>query len=240
MAVIESPVGCLVVDWRYDPSLAVYSAMDRLGLEFREQFADWQRTPLTLELRDKKQVRRFVMAHNRTFYHVISPLDGASSEIDKALQLFNRLAELIEVRHVRRVALRQWFSFKVQEPFRELTRISQKKFLAQAPQEVLQGTIDDMSYVVDVIHGEGWGYSLRAAPMLKEQWFQVVPYQEEAFESSHAFDSHKDVFPEAIFYVDIDAHKDDVPLSDMNLLLRSMRTSTDKIASDLNAFRKAK
>jgi len=52
------PVRHLIAELRYTPTLGFYSAMDKIGIALGEHYPDWERSPLTLEVRDKNHRRR--------------------------------------------------------------------------------------------------------------------------------------------------------------------------------------
>jgi len=240
MSSLDVPVRNLVVEWRYAPNLAVYAAMDQLGIEMQDVYPDWQRSALTLELRDKKHCRRFVMAYNRTFFHVVEPSNKqVSIELDNAIEMFEKLSNRTSIQSLKRVGLRQWAAFpEKDDPLERLTARMANRFQPDNKNllEALSGTVEDLSYVVDVKHNEGWKYALRAGPMPKKQWFEAVPHEESAFASPEAFAKYKDEFPETIFFVDMDASKEDVPYTESKMLLRKIRSSSHEIFQRLNAY----
>lgn len=228
-----------MVEWRYPANLAVYSAMDRIGIENRDNFADWQRSALTLELKDKKFHRRFAMAHNRTFFHVADPQTPAV-EVDKALALFDRLAHQIELQTITRVGVRQWATFKWDDSFKDLVKLCVKRFQPQSEslKQTLRGTLDDMSYHSEVTHSDGWRYNLRVGPMTRAQWTEAVSHEEAAFGDKDEYNAYKEQIPENFLYADIDGFKEDVPYNDSKLLLKSMGNSAREILSGIHAHLK--
>lgn len=227
----------MVVEWRYPANLAAYSAMDTIGIEFKESFADWTRTALTLELKDKRFRRRFAMSHNRSFFHVADPRIAAV-EVDKAIDLFDRLANQIQLETIGRVGVRQWAAFKWDDSFKELLKLCVKRFQPQSEhlKQRLHGTLDDMSYHAEVTHSDGWRYNLRVGPMTRAQWPEAVAHEEAAFGDKDEYNAFKEQMPENFLYVDIDAYKEDVPYHDSKLLLKSMGNSAQEILSGINAY----
>ncbi len=238
MSSLDVPVRSLVVEWRYDPNLAIYSVMDKVGIRFKESFPDWQRTPLTLELKDKKHRRQFAMAYNRCIFHVAAPHDLISTELEKACTLFDEVASDIDLSSVKRLGLRQWVAYERSESFKDLSGLFRKQFQPPSTQllDALTGTVEDMSYTADVLHSQGWKYALRTGPMQKQQWFELVAHDEPLFESSQSFGLYKERFPDAFLYVDLDASKDDVPYRDTAALLRTMREGSHHIIAGVNAY----
>ncbi len=62
------PLKKLVVEVRYKPELAFYNMMDAVGTELADHYPDWVRSPLTVEVRNKKKHQRVFLSHQRTFY----------------------------------------------------------------------------------------------------------------------------------------------------------------------------
>lgn len=233
------PVKNVVVEWRFDPSLAIYSKMDQLGMELADQYPDWQRSPLTLEIRNKERQRRFFMSHRRCFFDVIGPSDNnVSAELDKAHKLFERLAHETKVSVVRRLGLRQWVAVHKDQSFQDLVRRAVQKFHPHDTEisALLRGEIKDIGYVVDMTTPAGWKYNLRAGPMEKGQWFGIVPHEEQLFKDGEQFAAYKQSFPAQFFYTDIDCYSEDVPRSDVRQLIDTMSRTAHDIARDLNRY----
>ena len=57
----------LVVELRYKPELGFYSKMDAVGANLSDDFPHWQRSPLTVEVRNRKKHRRVFLGHQRCF-----------------------------------------------------------------------------------------------------------------------------------------------------------------------------
>lgn len=220
MADLFLPIRTLVVEWRYAATLAIYSKMDVVGLAFAEEYSDWQRSPLALEIWSKKHRRRFCMAHKRSFFHVVD--QGAKfgldvvAETERAGKLFERLGGEIEASTIERVGFRQWVAFPRTESFRELVARAKRKFQPQCStlEDCLGGSVDDVAYVVDVATSDGWKYDLRAGPMEKKQWFEIVPHERNLFGSQSSFDAYREAFPGQFFFVDIDCHHENISRSD--------------------------
>jgi hypothetical protein len=233
------PVKNLVVEWRFAPQLAIYSAMDKIGIHFAEDFPDWERSPLTLELKNLNHWRRFFMSCRRCFFDVVNPSSaGLSTEIDKAYSLFDRTATELELRQIERIGFRQWFAFPCEDDFELLVKRSISKFHPenQSLKDLLRAEFTDIGYVVDMKTADGWKYNLRAGPMKKEQWFSIVQHERQIFKSQTDFDGYETKFPSQFFYVDIDCHSENVPRSDLRQLVDKMHRKSHEIAKDLSQF----
>lgn len=238
MSSLDVPVRNLAIEWRYEHSLAIYSSMDQVGIAFKDSYPDWQRTALTLELRDKKHRRRFYMSFNRCFFHTANP-DDATIELDKAVPLFDLLAQKMDIKTVKRIGLRQWSAFPRQESLKELVQLTARRFQPTSEKllDLLQGTVEDVSYVTEATHVSGWKYNLRLGPMEKKQWFEIVEFEGGAFEPKAA-EEFKESFPEVFLYIDMDASKEDVPYSETKILLQSMREGSHKVMRGLHDYLK--
>lgn len=233
------PVKNLVIEWRFTPQLAMYSTMDKIGLHFADDFPDWQRSPLTLELRDKTRWRRFFMSHRRCFFDVVSPSDtGLSAEFDKAHALFDRTADELDLREIERLGFRQWFAFPCEDEFESLVRRFTGKFHSQdqSLKDLLQAEFVDIGYVVDMKTADGWKYNLRAGPMKKEQWFSIVPHERQVLKTQSSFDEYESNFPSQFLYVDIDCYSESLPRSEARTLIDKMRRKSHEIAKNLSQY----
>jgi hypothetical protein len=227
----------IVVEWRYAANLAVYIAMDKVGIFFKDEFPDWQRSPLSLEIKDKKNRRRLAMMHNRAFYHVAGVRDP-NEESELSLRFFDRLAHELEISRLTRVGIRQWSIFPRQDGFRELVKLCAKKFQQSSDtlKRALQGTMDDMAYVAEVTHADGWKYNLRLGPMDRDQWKKAVSHEEDVFDSEAAYNEYVNRLPANFLYVDVDAYKEDIGYADSKILVKRMGSVSRDIASDLSRY----
>src|ERR1700685_285674 len=108
------PLNKLVVDLRYKPELSFYGKMDAIGLELAGEYADWQRTPLTLEVRDRKKHRRLFLSYNRAFLDVDeADPDGDFSHAEK---LMRTVCPKLDVKQSLRIGVRQWFAADLDKP----------------------------------------------------------------------------------------------------------------------------
>ncbi len=234
MAGAELPVKHLVLEMRYPPSLAFYTAMDRIGLDLSDSYPNWERSPLTLEIRNKKLRRRCYLSFQRCFYEAIG-FAAVHSEVQRASKFFDKMHHELKFTNVHRIGLRQRLAVTSSEPFTEMVQRTVKKF--QPPDEpltdLLRGSIEDVGYNVDVLADNGWKYHLRFGPMEREQWFEVIPHEVSLFESAEEFANYKEGFPDRYFYIDIDCYQNDTTYSDLVSLLTSMDSISSEILGDL-------
>src|SRR5258706_587358 len=172
MPKLSPTVKHLVAEMRYEPSLAFYGVMDEIGLGFVEGYPDWQRSPLTLELRDKKRKRRCFLAFDRCFYESVG-YGVEESELGQVRDLFAKVHHKLEFAKVRRFGLRRMMSFATTEDFPRMVRAVAKKFGPNSDylDKALRGKLEDSGYFVNVRSDLGWRYHLRVGPMERKQWF---------------------------------------------------------------------
>ncbi len=233
------PVKNVVIEWRYKPNLAVYTRMDQVGIDFADKYPDWRRSPLSLELRNKKAKRRFFISYQRCFYEVVGPADNdVAAELERANKLFDRIRHDLAVSELERVGIRQWAAFERGEPFNEMVRRANRKFQPQDPRftELLQGQVIDVGYVADVRTEQGWKYSLRVGPMEKAQWFKTVPHEEEMFSGQEEFAEYQGGFPDRFLYIDFDCFQEDVAVSDLPALVSAICGVSRDTMSDLHRY----
>src|SRR4051794_21343867 len=99
----------VVLEMRYDPALAFYPVMDKIGLELADDYPDWERSPLTLEIRNKKAKRRCFLSYQRSFYESLRS-SGPSAEIGHATTFFDKVHHEVKFTKVRRIGMRQWLA----------------------------------------------------------------------------------------------------------------------------------
>lgn len=208
----------LVVELRYKPELRFYSKMDVVGANLSDDFPDWQRSPLTVEVRNKKKHRRVFLSHQRCFYETDLIPAFPNPEFDFAEKTLTEVCAGIGLREVRRIGLRQWFASDLDKSFALMVDEVASRFHNQGDdlRAILSDRTHDVAYAADFEASEGWKYHLRLGPMTREQWFQAVSHEANIFESSEhgkeaSFEEYRKGFPENFLYVDVDCYKEDVP-----------------------------
>ena len=229
----------LVLELRYEPTLLFYTKVDLIGLEFSDTLPDWERSPLALEIRNKKTHRRCFLSHQRSFYEALG-FETIGPELDRAKQIFDRLHHDLKFSKVKRIGVRQWIGVTSDQPFPKLVKAVTDKLQISSDQfdTLLRGNIEDFGYAANVLTPEGWKYRLYVGPMERKQWFEIIPHEPGAFESREDFEKHKDTIPEKMILLDIDSFKEDVPYIDIATLTTSMRSVTHEIVTDLIKYLK--
>jgi hypothetical protein len=232
MSAAPLPIRNLAIEWRFPPSLRTYGAMDQIGLHFGDRFPDWERSPLTLEVRNKKRRHRLFFSFRRCFFDRIGATDAdLNGEIELALEVFDRFGQAVTVEKIDRVGLRSWSAFERPEPFKELVARFEKKFHPADGKLVhcLLGTVSDSGYMADVETADGWKYRLWAGPMERAQWFELVPHEINLFESRDDFLKYRTDIPERMLFIDIDCHKSDMRPGDIRLWVNSAMAKTREV-----------
>src|SRR5262249_45595774 len=133
MSADKFPVRHLIAELRYSPTLGFYSAMDKIGIALGEHYPDWERSPLTLEVRDKNHRRRCYLSHQRSFYEAVNFPDEVQ-EFEQVQRLFDKLHHELQFLKVQRLGIRQLASVGCDEPFPEMVRTVVRKFHLQSDQ----------------------------------------------------------------------------------------------------------
>ncbi len=220
------------MEMRYAPTLVFYGVMDKIGLEEADHYPDWERSPLTLELRDKKHHRRCFLSSSRAFFEAVW-FSSATKEYECARKIFERVHHEVKFTKIHRVGIRQWASVKLEDPFSQLVKLFAKKFhpANKKLDGILRGTIDDLSYVADVTTANGWKYHLRLGPMQQSQWFELIPYEPGLFESAEEFTTFKNSFGERMLFVDLDIYREDITYADLPPFLDAVRTFSGEMVA---------
>ncbi len=231
------PLKKLVVELRYKADLGFYGRMDTIGLELAGEFDDWERSPLTLEIRNRKKHRRLYLSVKRTFLDV----DAADpdSEFGQTEKLLGKVCRKLEVKEFRRIGVRQWFAADLNKPFALMVDEISERFLPCRPDlgGILTDKTKDVAYVVDYETSEGWRYNLRMGPMMKSQWLLMVAHEpnnfEQGTEATESFEKFQQSFSEQFLYIDIDCYKADQPADNLDKFLTSVRRRSQDLAAKL-------
>ena len=231
------PLKKLVVELRYKPELSFYGKMDSIGLELADDFPDWQRSPLTLEVRNKKKHRRLFLSYDRAFLD----MDEADPDGDfsRAEKLLRTVCSQLAVKEFLRIGVRQWFAADLDKPFALIVDEFAERFLPKKAElaTILNDKTKDVAYVVDYETTEGWRYNLRMGPMMKSQWFLVVAHEPNCYEqgddNEETFAKFRQSFPEQFLYFDIDCYKEDQPPDKLDKFLASVRRRSHDLATKL-------
>lgn len=235
------PLKKLVVELRYKADLGFYGKMDAVGVELADEFPDWERSSLTLEVRNKKKHRRLFMSVKRAFFEV----DDCYSDVEFPFvaKLLGRLCARVEVKELARLGVRQWFAADLGKPFALMVDEFSDRFLARngSLDSILSDKIKDVAYVVDFESDEGLRYNLRMGPMLKAQWFSTIAHDSNMFEQSEeenakTLANFRASFPEQFLFVDIDSYREDQPADKLENILFNARRRTYEVVSKLIEF----
>jgi hypothetical protein len=238
------PLKKLVVEWRFKPELGFYTRMDPVALGLSKDYPDWERSPLTVEVRDKKRHRRLHLSVKRAFFDADGP--NPLTEIDQAGKLASKVCRELEITSLTRCGIRQWFAADLDKPFALMVDEVAQRFLNRGPDltAVLADKVHDVAYTVDYETSEGWRYNLRLGPMLKSQWFQTILYEPGNFEAGddavETFEKYQDGFPDQFLFIDVDCYRDDVAADKMEALLTAMRRKSHELVARLIDFAKRK
>jgi hypothetical protein len=111
----------LVMEARYKPTLALYGAMDRIGMDLASGYPDWERSALSLEIRNTKQQRRAIFIHRRANYEAVA-FPNEMTEFQEAQAIFNRIYADLGSPRVERIGIRQWAVVALTEEFETAVR----------------------------------------------------------------------------------------------------------------------
>src|SRR5262249_52473195 len=103
-------------------------------------------------------------------------------------------------------------------------------------EKILRGHPVDIGYFFDVQTPDGWSYRLRAGPMKREQWFELIPHELGFFPTPAAFEEYKETIHERMIFIDVDGYREDVPFADLRQFASAVRQTSSSIIQDLVAF----
>ncbi len=237
MAALQVVPRKLVVEWRYKPELGFYGKMDAIGIDYTNQFPDWQRTPLTLELRNRKKHRRVFLSVRRSFYDSDGP-ENQATEFDFAAGVLDKVSGKLELGTYERIGVRQWFATDLHKTFTALVDEVYKKFCQhnEAITAVVGTRVKDTAYLIDVEHPDGWRYNLKLGPMQKKQWFDLVQHEPGNFEEEddgETFAKFRASLPKQFLFIDLDCYQADLPAPKTPAFVRAVRTSSQDLVQGL-------
>jgi hypothetical protein len=238
---LQLPLKKLVVEVRYKPNLRFFGQMDAVGLELTDEFPDWERSPLTVEVRNKKKHRRLYLASKRAFCDI----DGAnpSTDFTQLEKLLTKVCTKLDVKTFGRIGMRQWFAADIEKAFALMVDEFVARFLVRNDElnAVFTDKTTDVAYVVDCVTNDGWKYNLRMGPMVKSQWFSTVAHESSMFEQSdddggETFAKFQAGFPQHFLYIDIDCFHEEQDRHKLGEFLTSARRRSQDLVSKLIAY----
>jgi hypothetical protein len=174
----------------------------------------------------------------RAFYEV----DGADAdaEFTFAVKLLEKTSNRLGVKNVTRFGVRQWFAADLDKPFALMVDQFAERFHVRSGDVagILTDKVSDVGYVADFKTNDGWDYHLRLGPMMKSQWFSIIPYEVNQFESSdessaETFEKYRASFPEQFLFLDVDCFQEDQPVERLEKFLTTTRRRSHEIVSKI-------
>ncbi|OHB70230.1 MAG: hypothetical protein A2V70_13820 [Planctomycetes bacterium RBG_13_63_9] len=203
----------LVIQFRYKPTLKVFTRMDDIGLSLEKDYPDWVRNPLALELRNRQKHRRLVIQHTQSGFDCDGPQDP-SAELEVARRSLKKVSDGLALSRFARFGMRSKFVVPSEDEFEDLVASVHQRFCAPiAGIPAFEGmTLADTAFVVNVARKE-WTYNINLGPMSSEQWFTLVRYNRDAFQDEpdgETFEKFRRTIPERFIFVDVDVSRTDV------------------------------
>jgi hypothetical protein len=236
----KPPLKKLVIELRYKPDLGFYGIMDSVGLALKEDFPYWERSPLTVEVRNQEHHRRIFLAQDRCFYEADAP--DPDTEFDWVGTRLNKICKMLGVETLVRVGIRQWFVADLNKTFALMVDDLAQRFLIRNEQltAILPDKTHDMGYTMIYKTKDEWKYNLRFGPMERNQWLQTVYSEPSLFEQkedgSNTLLEFWQAIPEQFLYVDIDSFREDQPTQKLDEFLTKVRRKTHELVEKLIDF----
>jgi len=226
----------LVVDFRYKPTLRVYESMDVVGRTLSDDFPDWERAALALEIRNRQKHRRLVIQFRQSVFDCINP-GNEEEEFDVAKKSVKSVSDKVDIAKFERFAVRFWFVAEFKGEYESLVRLVYRKFCT--PVESLapfaEYVLKDAAYAVELSRDE-WTYGVRVGPMTKDEWFSTVHHERKAFETApdgETFEKYAQTLPDRFVYVDLDVRREHMLHEDARQSIRRLRTRARAIADGI-------
>jgi hypothetical protein len=234
---VKLPLKKLIVELRYKPRLGFYGRMDSFGTELGDDYPDWERSGLTLEVQNKKKHRRLYLSADRSFIDVDAP--DPDADFDRVEKLLAKLCKKFEITDLKRVGVRQWFAADLNKAFALLVDEFAERFLNRSDglKSILADKIKDVAYVVDYETADGWRYNLRAGPMTKSQWLGTIMSDRNNFDrtegATETIEKFRESIPEQFLFVDVDCYKEDHSADKLAKFMTAARRRSQEIVAKL-------
>lgn len=225
-----------MIEIRYRPTLRVYAGMDQVGLKLAQEFPDWERSHLWLELRNKTEHRRLRISHQQTFFDRDAPV-SIEEDLTIAREAIVAVNQELKIAEYARFGMRSYFTAETETGFQKLVEqvygklcIPIKQINAFAGME-----LSDAGYTVNLVENE-WTYHVTAGPMEKSQWLSLVRHEPAIFEADHptnSFERFRETLPERFLFVDVDVFRENVTVDDALKVLRARQEKSHEIANKL-------
>jgi len=237
------PLRKLLIELRYKPDIRFYGKMDELAIHFAEKFPDWERSPLTVEIRNIKKHRRVYLAHRRCFFESDLAAREINIEFDLALSTLDRILNVLSIDEFNRVGLRQWIAADLGKPFALMVDEIRTRFFNQGTDlcTILSDKTSDVAYYANYETDDGWEYRLGLGPMTRVEWFQRVKYEKNLFErtsnkNAETFENYKTTIPENLLYIDVDCFQKTLPASQLKERVAAFRKRSHDLITKLIQF----
>jgi hypothetical protein len=238
----DIPPEKLVAEWRYKPTLRFYPQLDQLGQEFLDQYPDWERTALTLEVRNIRRHRRVHFAFGRCFYEADGKVD-LYNEFNTIGNTIGRTCERIGIDRIERIGIRQFFAIDFELSFAALMDKVHAKLFVQDERltAALGAAVKDVGYVAEMESDDGFKYHLRLGPMLKRQWMEMVPLDPDNFErpvteESATFKKYASLIPDQFLYIDFDCARIGCTVAEAKECVAHAKRRAQDLANSLSAY----
>ena len=239
------PIRKLVIELRYKPDLGFYGKMDDIALRFAEKFPDWERSPLTVEIRNKKKHRRVFLSHARCFFERDFESEDPYGEFEFASSILEQVCNQLSVKQLQRMGVRQWVAADLGKSFALMVDEVAARFLNQQSDlaEILSDKTTDVAYVVNYETSEGWKYHLRLGPMTRDEWFQRLLYERGMFKRADddeavTLEEYRQTIPENFLYIDVDCYQENLSASQLKQRITDFRRRSHELLGRLIEYSK--
>lgn len=238
----------LVIEFRYPAKLSFYGKMDEVGMTLSDEFPDWRRSSLSLEVVNKKKHQRVFLGFQKCFIEIDTASETPSVESDFAKDRIVSVCFRLGLEEISRIGMRQWFTIDIGKSFARTVDLLHEK-LFDPPQKlksILSDSVKDVAYAVDYKTTDGWEYNLRLGPMTAKEWFERVPYEGNSFEAEsrneedgedrQTFQNYQGSLPSEFVYFDIDCYEQSVAVGDIPNLLTTFKQKATEVLNQTHAY----
>ena len=221
----------ILFEWRFKPTLSFYGRMDDIGVSYLDEFPDWRRSPLALELRNRVRHERLHMSFTRCFYEAYGPLSPVE-QCERGVRFMTQVCERLEIDSILRLGILRTWAAPVNSTFPALVEEFATALLPDDSviKGLLSDEVRDPAITIDFNSPDGWPYDLRAGPMEKKQYFGVVDHDKTTFAErgaeSGTFRQYQESFPDLLVYLEIDSFRLNLQLEEAGSFIEASRAHT--------------
>jgi hypothetical protein len=197
----------LMMRFGYKPNLAVYTRMDAVAATMTDEFPQWERSALSLDLRNPELHQRFQILFNYCYFSCDEPSNPTES-VAMANRLMDFALKKFEIGKLERVGVAYFSIVEDKRSFRDLVLACDKAF--HVPLATIPAFDDchlaDTAYIVSAKERDTkWSRTVQVGPMIKSEFLAKFPFEIPLYDlEQKPLKAFQDAIPETFMFVSSD------------------------------------